>query len=94
MNVLKESWVTTRKNHRCLGCERIFATGVRMFSQCGADGGDIWTVYTCETCEELKDFIPPEDFVWEQGFVNNTLNRGETPESILLEFKRNKEEKK
>ncbi len=86
MTILKQSFGWIRKPHVCLGCERVFKPSVKMHYQRIASD-DLYTVWTCETCESLKAFLDPEEGVWEQGFVSNVLNRGETPESILADFR-------
>lgn len=82
MNILREGHGKSRKPHRCHGCERVFPVGTKLHYQRVADDV-LYTVWTCETCEALRAYIEPEDGVWEQGYVSNTLNRGETPEIVL-----------
>jgi len=82
MNILREGYGKSRKPHQCSGCERVFPIGTKLHYQRIADDC-LYTVWTCETCEALKAHIEPEEGRWDHGYVSNTLNRGETPESLL-----------
>lgn len=53
MDVLKEKVVVTRKAHVCSGCAETYAKGTTMACTVGADSGDIYSAYWCETCDYI-----------------------------------------
>lgn len=85
--------VKIRKEHRCFSCFRKFTIGTIM---------DKWTWlidstwnsgYTCKTCQDIHD-IHRDDFDSDgipEGYVNECLNKDETPEMYLAELIRLKD---
>jgi hypothetical protein len=61
MNVLKSKIVITRKGHTCHGCLEKYPAKSKMRYVTSVDGGDISSVYYCETCEEVIDKTYDDD---------------------------------
>ena len=74
MTILKEKWVTIRKDQQCFACWIVKPPGTRMFYQVHTIN-EFTCVYTCEDCDkfikEQRDRIVdhygliPEGSVWE-----------------------------
>lgn len=60
--LLNSRRVTTRKNHVCFGCGRIFPAGTKMTVDVVIDDS-IWNCYLCSTCKEITlDMEPWDEF--------------------------------
>jgi hypothetical protein len=55
MTVLTTKTVKTKKPHECWGCGGIIPAGRTVEMQSQADGGEIFSVYTCEICKIETD---------------------------------------
>ena len=51
--MLRYDKVTTRAEHVCFGCERMFPPHTKMISAAYADGGTVNSYHLCETCENI-----------------------------------------
>ena len=91
MDLLKIKKVKIRNPRKCFCCCRIFPAGAKMTYEAWAESGGIDSIYTCETCQEIISHeLEYGDEVFE-GFVNDLLNVGQTPEQYLATI--TKEEK-
>ena len=87
MDILSDKIVTTRKQHRCNACGRLFEKGTKMRTQVNTlDGIQTWR--ECPTCNKLltkhrKHFEDDYDHVCYDSCVNEVLERGQTPEQLL-----------
>lgn len=59
--------VTTRKKHRCFGCDREFPEGSKMERSCLINDAMMSTCYLCETCLLLMQEIEPPDGAFKYG---------------------------
>lgn len=77
--------VITRKPHNCFACERPFPAKTKMNYQTNIYEGDIYSLYTCETCMDIMALSDANDYDdgFQQGFVQEQLRKGETPEWLL-----------
>lgn len=50
MDILSDKLVTTRKEHKCVGCGRIFPIKSQMHRIATAQDGTAYTDYLCKTC--------------------------------------------
>lgn len=85
--ILQDKLVKTRKEHYCFSCLRRFPIGTDMWYWSGIYEGDFNSSYTCKTCKEIMS-LDKENNVFEEGYVDNWLNKGQTPEELLLELKK------
>lgn len=53
MDILSDKLVKIRKPRECDGCYTDFQPGAELNRQVAADGGDIWSFYTCPDCNTL-----------------------------------------
>lgn len=89
MDILSDKIVITRKKHNCSACGRVFDKGTKMRAQVNTlDGIQTWR--ECPTCIELLSkhrsyFTDGEDICY-SDCVNEALNRGQTPEELLIEL--------
>jgi len=75
MHVLKDKIVTTRKDHQCFGCLKMFPAGSRMAYQFNVDSGDTSSIYTCRPCAEIMKTTDPDD-PWSGAFCEGyAVNR-------------------
>jgi hypothetical protein len=90
--LLFEKDVKTRTEHHCYFCGRNFKKGTTMHKITIVDDYGILDIYTCLTCEKLKDKYPEYCFdeidnVYIEGSVRELLKVEfpdcETPEDIL-----------
>jgi hypothetical protein len=86
--VLREVNVKTRKIHRCFSCLRMFPANTMMRYQVCTYEGDFCTTYACSTCMEIMKIL--QEDVYEDGEVNNQLERNQTPEELLECLKQHK----
>ena len=89
METLSSKVVITRKKHVCNACGREFKKGSRM-NVCVCTDDNIYSVYVCDTCNELL-INHPSDFDDGCGFfdkhcVHDSLERGQTPEDLLRSY--------
>jgi hypothetical protein len=93
MEILSDKIVTTRKSHLCNACHRRFEKGTIMRSQVNTYDG-IGTWRECPTCTILldkhRDCFSDEYNVCEDGCVNESLDKGETPEDLLIRLSNRK----
>ena len=72
MRVIRNKYVTTRKDHKCFGCHRVLKTGTCMFYCAGTDGGEWWWYHLCKACKAFLDDNPDilelDDVIYE-GFL-------------------------
>lgn len=73
--------VKIRKDRQCLFCFRVFPKGSEMLVQVCKSEGDIYSVYSCETCQRLISAYP-NTFVDD---CDNTIPQGITAE-YAIEF--------
>lgn len=89
MSNLRTGIVKTRKVHICFACKRLFPKGTEMQLQTNVYGGEIYNIYTCETCGDLLYEYPhlfETDDEFQQGCVKEYIsqyNNGDTPEELL-----------
>ncbi len=53
MDTLFNDLVTTRKPHKCFGCEIVYPAGTRM-RRCVIKDGELFTTYHCPVCNEVS----------------------------------------
>jgi hypothetical protein len=54
--VLREKLVTTRKEHQCWGCLKVFPAQTQMLLQAVLNEGSVSNEYTCKDCQGwIKD---------------------------------------
>lgn len=90
--VLSSKWVKIKKPHLCFSCHRKFESGSRMQKWACIYEGDFCSSYTCETCNEIHSLVPEwwiEDGI-PDGFVNESLDKKQTPEEYLQQLKTTK----
>ncbi|MDP2692797.1 MAG: hypothetical protein Q8O88_04125 [bacterium] len=77
--------VKTRKPHRCFACLRTFPEGTKMNYQTNVYDGDLYSLYTCETCIDIMALSNRDDYGegFEEGFVREQLTGSEDPEWLL-----------
>lgn len=84
MTTLNNKKVTVKKARRCHGCRRLFPIGTAMNYWAGTDGGSFSATYSCMTCVEIMNMRQdPDEDGFDEGFVLDMLEPGETPESFL-----------
>lgn len=49
MDILKDGYVKTRKDHKCHGCLKVIPKGSKVYSQTNVSDG-IYTLYICDDC--------------------------------------------
>lgn len=84
MTVLKNMTVKIRKQQQCYSCFRKFRPGTIMNYWVGVND-DFYAVYSCLTCVEIMNMSSEVEF--EDGFVSEMLNKGETPEDMIERWK-------
>lgn len=92
MDILSDKKVKTRKKHHCFMCCRNFDKGTIMQRQVNTYD-EIGAVYTCLACNELQDYIEPEDHMWWEEDTLNAMDGDDfkgTPEEYL-EFKKSQQ---
>ena len=94
MDNLEFKKVKTRKPHRCFACLQKFDKGAEMTRQVNADGGEIWQLYSCPTCDELmviSKVIYKED-EFEEGFVSDWMQEYnvKNPDELLKKLNEEK----
>jgi len=88
MRVIKQKIAITRKPHRCLTCLRLFPSGTRMEVQT-VDNDIIYTVYLCDTCQQLlsdfKGSFCDSEGTFPEGCVCEVMPEFDcnTPEELL-----------
>lgn len=92
MDIIRESFVITRKGHQCDACFRSFPKGTRMHVQVNTSDG-ICAFRTCETCQELltdhSKYFEYND-LFEAGCVHEWLILEQKPEDLLYRVKMKK----
>ncbi len=94
VKLLSNKKVTTRSFHLCFACCRPFLKGTVMYSSVNSNKKKIYTLYTCNTCNELLNKFPdlffndgdegiPEFCVGETLHLNRDCKR---PEDLLAKF--------
>lgn len=87
---LKYKEVTSRKQHKCFSCLRIFPPRTKLRYWVGIYDGDFGSVYNCVTCDEIMKRCNDDGEGYPQGFVQEMLEKGQTPEQLLKEWKSKK----
>ena len=54
--------VVTRLAHQCFACLQTFPTGTEMNRSTNVSDGEIYTIYTCKTCEKIIRYFDREDY--------------------------------
>lgn len=85
---LKYKKVITRVGHICFSCHRRFPSRSEMIIWSCIYEGDFNSGYTCMTCEEILKLSEDHGEGFPDGFVNEGLERGETPEIMLERLKK------
>ena len=62
MEIVSETTLTARKEHRCELCNRIIHKGQRYRKQFNKDCGDVWSFKGHEECCELTSIIDFSDY--------------------------------
>lgn len=98
MDFIRNSTVKIRKPHRCFACGRDFPVGTKMNCNVNADGGRIYSMYACETCEilmnEYSNYFDDacgifyEDCVGDYLFYDDETGVKKTPEELLDDLKK------
>ena len=90
MKTLNDRTVKTRKPHQCFACLRQFPAGTDMRSTTIVDDeSDMYTLYTCETCDDLipkyKDVFADNDGGFPEGCVREVMPEFgcDTPEELF-----------
>lgn len=74
VETIRESMVTTRKDHTCYMCGRVFPKNTRMKSITVVDDR-IETLYSCKSCEEIIEYVDLSvDGVYYEGCVRESLD--------------------
>lgn len=84
---LTDKTIVTRIEHLCFSCHRRFPKGTTMRYWSGLYEGDFNSVYNCMTCQEIMNMDSENEYP--DGYVNDSLNKGETPEQYLQRLKLN-----
>lgn len=64
---IKTVTVTTRKEHKCFGCNKIIPIGTKQVVDTCEDEGRIYDVRLCPVCDMLSDEYEKHDDEWYQG---------------------------
>ena len=86
MTCLSNKDVKIRKDRKCFSCYRKFPKGTTMNYWVSIYEGDFCAVYCCLTCKEICNLVKEEDG-YPEGYVGETLEKGQTPEQILATIK-------
>ena len=90
MTILSDKLVKTRKPHRCVLCLRNFEPGTMMIRQTNIVD-EICTIYECQTCRELMDYVEPNEWnMWYEGEMKEVMDDSNfkgTPEEFLEKCK-------
>lgn len=95
VTVLTNKEVTTRKPHKCFMCLRKFPEKTRMHVQNNVCDREIYSIYSCMTCEELKSLIDltdgehayQEGCVYEEVYERGYDKKEYSPEMLLSDLK-------
>jgi hypothetical protein len=85
MCTFKYKEVKIRKPQYCHGCSRKFEPGTKIVYSVGVNYGDFWAIYNCKACDTLMQKADYYDY-WDgfpEGWVNELLGKGQTPEDLL-----------
>ena len=82
--ILKDKIVKIRKEQRCYSCYRKFPKDTLLKSWTAVYEGQIGSGYTCPVCEKIMSLSNDSEF--EEGYVCDMLNKGQTPEQLLEEM--------
>ena len=100
IEIVSDKEVVTRKSHICFACQRKFEKNNKMKVQTGKYDGDIYNVYSCETCnvllKEFSDRFYNEDGgVYSEGCVRELYHdyKTKSPEELLYLLKQEKYER-
>ncbi len=65
LEIIAQRQVTTRKEHQCWGCARVFPPGAELDVVVSTDLGRAMSTYWCKTCREYllrhSEFFMPDD---------------------------------
>jgi hypothetical protein len=80
--------VQIRKPHICFSCLRKFEIGSKMRYWSGICEGDFGSSYCCIICDTIIDLLDIEEDYYPEGYVDEMLNKDETPEQFLDNLKK------
>ena len=102
IDCLDRKIVKVRKTRQCFGCLRKFERGQELERACYADEGTVYSLYTCDTCLQVLNFlasierIDHSDYIeegWLLEFEDSDRLQGNpkrTPEEYLIQLKNEK----
>lgn len=97
MKQISNKIVTIRKPHNCFGCYRKFEKGEGMKSETCVNEGDIYTLYSCQTCDTLMTefeefFLDTEENMFPEGCITQIYYdyKVNNPEDLLFELRKHK----
>ncbi len=79
--------VKIRKDRVCFSCWRKYERGSIMHYWSGICDGDFISGYNCLTCNEIMVIVQQQGYDedgFPEGFVHESLDKGQTPEEYLL----------
>ena len=90
MEIVSETTLTARKEHRCELCNRIIHKGQRYRKQFNKDCGDVWSFKGHEECFELTSIIDFIDYyegvdcdAFEEAIINYVQEYHQGAEDII-----------
>lgn len=90
--ILKSKDLKIRKEQQCFSCLRTFPKDTLMYYQVSIIDGDFCTTYTCNVCKEIMSLS--YEFEYEHGYVDGMLDKDTSPEELLQDLIKIKNEKK
>ena len=70
--ILRSKEVTTRKAHRCFGCDRMFPSGTEMLCETVKDD-NVFTAYFCGTCQKVMRTLEPGEDIFEGALYEDAV---------------------
>ena len=89
MEIVSETTLTARKEHRCELCNRIIHKGQRYRRQFNKDCGDVWSFKGHEECCELESIIDFSDYegvdcdAFEEAIINYVQEYHQSAEDAI-----------
>ena len=74
LSIISEQKVKTRKPHHCWGCTKEYPIGTEMERVTSVDGGEITSVYWCNTC---NDFLRTDKEARDNCFCGDWFGYGD-----------------
>ena len=78
INILDQRVVTTRKPHRCAGCNLLWPAGTEMHRVKHADMGSVCNDYWCLPCDKLADEYTDENGEFDH-FLTGSVRTDDEP---------------